>query len=107
MYLIKLTPEPARFIRGDVNADGSVDISDAICIIYYLFGPPSDPCKQKVARCRDAADANDDGTIDSSDAIRVLNRLFFAGAPLPPPFTACGYDESEDELRCSFCAPCE
>ena len=41
-----------RFIRGDSNVDESVDISDAVNIILYLFAGLPAP------RCSDAADAN-------------------------------------------------
>ncbi|MCA8962519.1 MAG: hypothetical protein KDC38_18465, partial [Planctomycetes bacterium] len=34
--------EPA-FVRGDANADGSYDISDAIALLGSLFTPGSDP----------------------------------------------------------------
>ncbi len=82
-----------RFLRGDVNFDGEVDISDAIFELVYLFdsGVPS--------RCPDAADANDDGAVDLSDPVLVLNFLFLAGT-IPEPHPACGLDFTFDSLGC-------
>lgn len=58
------------FLRADANADGAIDISDAISLLGCQFlGLPCPPCDA-------AADANDDGQIDVSDAIFILNCLF-------------------------------
>jgi M6 family metalloprotease-like protein len=66
------------FIRGDVNADSSVNVSDVVYLINYLFigGPPPDPMA--------AGDANCDGTINVNDVVYLINYLFISG---PPP---CG-----------------
>jgi len=91
---------PSEFIRGDANADGSVDIGDAVSLLGFLFGGGSGP------DCRKAGDANDDGRIDLSDAVMILRSLFTEGALLPQPHPSCGIDETSDELTCSFYAPC-
>jgi len=64
------------FIRGDVNADSSVNVSDVVYLINYLFigGPPPDPMA--------AGDVNCDGTINVSDVVYLINYLFIGG---PPP----------------------
>ena len=51
---------------GDVNADGIIDVSDAmlICQIYLGNVTPTDTQKK-------AADVNGDGTMDVSDAMMV------------------------------------
>jgi chitodextrinase len=105
---VEIAVEPAgtRFKRGDTNADGTVDLADAICTLGYLFGPASDPCKAKVANCLDAADANDDGAIDLADAIKVLSHLFGDGGPLPEPFAACGLDPTDDAIGCEVFPAC-
>ena len=74
------------FIRGDVNGDMAVDISDAVSLLYYLFAqglPPHVPA---------AGDSNSDGAIDIGDALYLLNYLFAGGpAPAPPfPEPGCG-----------------
>lgn len=82
------------FTRGDVNADKSCDISDAVFTLAYLFANESTPI------CVDAADANDDGEVDISDAIMLLGYLFGATDGLPEPFPHCGADPTPDQLTC-------
>ena len=88
------TATEATFTRGNVNGDDAVDIADALFILGYLYAGSSP------ASCLDAADTNDDGRIDISDAISLLWYMFGSGESLPPPFTSCGSDETEDELSC-------
>ena len=86
----------AVFLRGDSNADGSVNIADAVSTLSYLFTAGARPY------CLDAADANDDGTLDISDPIAVLGYLFVGNAPLPYPGDAIsGSDATPDGLYCS------
>ena len=103
---IAVEPAGTRFTRGDTNADGKVDIADAITTLGYLFGAEGDPSKAKVRDCFDAADANDDGKLDIADAIKVLGHLFASEGPLPGPFAECGLDPSDDELTCETFPPC-
>jgi len=89
-----------RFKRGDVNADGKIDLADPISALGYMFGGTDIPCP-------DAADANDDGRLNIADAVRILTYLFGDGLPLPFPFKSCGEDPTEDELGpCEF-PPCQ
>lgn len=68
------------FRRGDSNVDGTVDLSDAIHSLGYLFlGSPAD------LDCHDASDSNGDGTIDLTDAVYGLAYLFQGGPPPPAP----------------------
>jgi hypothetical protein len=89
-----------RFLRGDANADGTTDISDAIAVLIYLF------TSQFTPRCLDAADGNDDGQLDLADPVAVLSRLFGGAGALPDPSTGCGPDPTGDTLDCSAFAPC-
>jgi len=93
------------FIRGDSNFDGKTDISDAVCVLSYLFAGPGDPCAELVPKCPDAGDANDDGNVDIADAVRILSYLFAGGGALPEPFPDCGEDPTEDELPLCMLAP--
>ena len=88
-----------RFVRGDANADGLVDVSDAVRIIGYLFlqGEPLD--------CRKAGDADDDGKVNINDAIRTLRHLF-KGAAMPLPREFCGPDPTPDALTCERFPTC-
>jgi len=98
-----------RFLRGDANADGSVDISDPVAILFQLFSAsPAIPCLE-------AADANDDGTLDISDPIYLLTFLFLDGPAPVLPFdplgdpARCGPDpvpHAGPPLGCESFAPC-
>ena len=89
-----------RFNRGDVNADGSLNIADAVALLGSLFGGQPPPV------CPDAADANDDGVLNIADPIAVLAHLFGGGGALPEPFGRCGADQTEDRLDCPSFPPC-
>ena len=86
------------FRRGDANADGAVDIADAIAALAYLFtsGPAS---------CLSALDANDDGAADIADPISVLGYLFSGGTAPSAPFPGCGSDPTPDALDCATPQP--
>ncbi|MGQ9591882.1 MAG: C25 family cysteine peptidase [Planctomycetota bacterium] len=87
------------FVRGDANADGSLNIADVLYLLgYLLVAGPDIPC-------RDAADANDDGELDISDAIRVLLHLF-AGRSFGPPLGICAEDATPDGLDCRSARAC-
>ncbi len=83
-------PITMDFIRGDANTDGSVDISDAVHTLDYLFNNGEKPL------CADAADTNDDGTLNIADAVAVLYYLFVGN-------TAKG----SDDVQLGICLPDE
>ena len=93
--------ESTLFRRGDSNADGVVDISDAIAVLHFLFSGGAE------VSCADAADANDDGKVDLSDSVYDLLHLFAGGAVPPDPGSRCGADPSPDDLACTLYEPCE
>lgn len=82
------------FIRGDVNGDGKLNITDVIRTLTALFGGGNLPA------CQDRVDANDDGKLDISDAIRSLLFQFSGAPPLPEPFPEEGADPTNDDLVC-------
>jgi hypothetical protein len=94
------------FQRGDVNGDGTLDISDAICIMVSLFDSPDSFCGEKVLGCLDAADANDDSALNIADAVKVLGHLFLAEGRLLEPFERCDVDPTPDALTCRLHNPC-
>jgi hypothetical protein len=61
------------FASGDVNGDGSVNVSDVFYLINRLFagGPPP------VGK----ADVNNDGLVNVSDVFYLINYLFAGGSP--------------------------
>ncbi len=89
-----------RFIRGDANASGQINISDPVYTLSYLFvNGPAPPCD-------DAADANDSGDLGLADAIMTFAHLFADGPPPPAPALTCGPDETADKLSCDLFPPC-
>lgn len=62
--------ERVRFLRGDVDADGNVDLADAILMQEIVMGinQPIGP--------KESADVNSDGRIDISDLIALVEKLY-------------------------------
>ena len=96
-------PDPCEneFLRGDVNADGSVSIVDPIAVLDYLFsGGPTPTCLR-------AADFFNDGSVNLSDAIQLLSYLFIMGPDPAAPFPACGPPPAlESPLLCESFTAC-
>jgi polyhydroxybutyrate depolymerase len=77
-------PLPIPFIRGDVDGNELLELTDAVRIFRALFlGMPAP------VACEDAEDSNDDGAFDISDGIYLLIHLFLGRHPPPPPGTIC------------------
>jgi hypothetical protein len=72
-------------IPGDCNQDGTIDLSDAICVFRILFlGTSRPPCNAGVLEHPAniaLLDWNGDGRVDISDGISVLQFLFGPGRP--------------------------
>ena len=94
IYRIAMGRETPRFIRGDTNSDGQVNLSDAIFALNFLFTLGLEPT------CLKAADVNDDGEIDVSDPVFLLLALF-RDQEIPQPFPGRGEDPTADRLSCS------
>jgi len=64
------------YFCGNANADGNVNVSDAVHIINYVFtsGLPPDPME--------SGDTNCDGETNVSDAVFIINYVF-AGGSIP------------------------
>jgi len=90
------------FLRGDANGDSQLDISDALNVIFVVFG------LGQPLGCQDAGDANDDGGIDISDGMYILGFVFEGSAPPPAPgVLTCGVDPTDnDPLNCSVFLGC-
>ena len=101
--------EPAGplFVRGDANSDGSVNLTDGVIPLLYLFSGGTPPA------CLDSADTNDTGNIEITDAIIVFGWLFSGGvapadpSPLSPGYSReeCGEDPTEDDIGCERLSP--
>ncbi|MEM7233628.1 MAG: FG-GAP-like repeat-containing protein [Planctomycetota bacterium] len=87
--------ESGAFLRGDVNGDGGIDISDSVAVLSYLFLGGEEP------PCLDAADTDDSGSLDLTDGHAINVYLFLGGTqpPSPGPYV-CGPDPTADKLFC-------
>ena len=72
------------FRRGDCNGDDKLDLSDAVCILEWLFLGGEAP------GCAAAGNSNGDARVDISDGVSILEHLFLGGPPPPPPYPECG-----------------
>ncbi len=89
------------FVRGNADLNASIQLTDGIRILNFLF------LGQAAPTCMDAADADDSGTVDLTDPVFLLNFLF-AGGPQPAePLGECGIDLTIDELSCESFAGCQ
>ncbi len=103
-------PTGELFVRGDSNSSGTIDLTDGIRTLNFLFtGGPA-------PTCLDAADSSDDGVLGINDAIQIFSYLFTGGdAPKPPapsnaayPAEDCDLDPTDDDLGCeTLSATCE
>ncbi len=88
-----------EFLRGNANGDTSLDISDAVATLGYLFA------RGKVG-CVKACDTNDDGRVNIADPVALLGYLFALAAPPAEPFWSCGNDATSDSLSCESFPGC-
>jgi len=64
-----------RYITGDANGDGIINLGDVVYLINYLYksGPTPNPLE--------AGDCNCDGLVDLGDIVFLINCLFKGGYP--------------------------
>ena len=84
----------AGFLRGDANADGRLDISDAVAMLQQLFA-------ERPVSCMEAADADGSRTLNVTDPIYLLAFLFRAAPSPPAPFPICASPAGELALGCA------
>ena len=87
-------PSGPKFLRGDIEVNSFINVSDPVVLVAYLFkGGPAPPCLE-------AADSDDNGKLDLTDAVYLLNFLFKDGPEPPPPYPGVGPDPTPDDLGC-------
>lgn len=84
-------PTLVPFLRAEVTGDGSVDISDGIAILNFLFS------SDQSVQCLDAADFDDNGRLNIGDPVSLFNYLFASGDRPSPPFPRQGLDPTPDD----------
>ncbi|MGH9360767.1 MAG: DUF1349 domain-containing protein [Thermoanaerobaculia bacterium] len=91
----------APFRRGDVRADGILDVTDPVNVLGFLFlGSPSS------LGCPASADADRNGALELTDAVYLLSFLFLGGPAPGDPFPDCGPDPGSGFLTCKDHPPC-
>ncbi|MCZ6794095.1 MAG: hypothetical protein O7J95_10845, partial [Planctomycetota bacterium] len=98
-----------RLVRGDADSNGSINLTDGIVVLNFLFLGAAAPA------CLDAADTDDDGGARPSltDAVIIFSWLFSGGppprdpSPDAPGYAAarCGIDATADMMDCAITAP--
>jgi acid phosphatase type 7 len=86
---------PLRFLRGDADLSGALDLADAVIVLNHLFsgGPPLE--------CPAAADSDGNGfPLDLTDPVYLLQHLFLGDMPPPPPYPECGPAPTADDSGC-------
>ena len=91
-----------QFIRGDCNADGNINLADAISVILQIGPGPS----ATEVSCEQACDTNSDDSITVEDGLLLLQWLFLGGATPAPPFPECGASALDSPLTCNTFEPC-
>ncbi len=81
------------FIRGDVNGDTRVNVSDLVVLNRIVLGLAAPP------PCQDAADVDDSGVIDADD-VTALGAFLQSRRTIPRPFPNPGVDPTPDGLEC-------
>ena len=89
------------YIRGDTDASGDVNLTDAVQLLTFLFSGGSVPA------CEAAADTDRSGSLGMTDAIQILNFLFLGAANFPAPFPGCGQDPLGELLDCDTTRNCQ
>ena len=96
-FAIQVVAEKKRFLRGDSDRSGQVNLTDALYSLDFLFQQGQLPL------CMDAGDVDDDGSLNITDAIVLLRFLFQGGAQPPAPFPEVAEDPTPlDPLTCAI-----
>jgi len=64
------------YVSGDANGDNTVNVSDAVYLINYVFTAGPEPLPFLLN-----GDANCDDTVNVSDAVYLINYVFTGGQP--------------------------
>ena len=94
---IQIIASKRKFLRGDVDLDLELSLTDAVVTLRFLFQGGL------TLTCLDAADTDDDGEVSLTDAVVTLLFLFQGGSPPAPPHPTIGEDPTtSDPLDCGI-----
>ena len=65
----------ARYIAGDANADGIINVADIVYLVNYLYRGGSEPSPAE------SGDATCDGIVNVADVVFLVNYLYRGGVP--------------------------
>lgn len=71
--------DPSIWFRGDVDMNGTINVSDPIKISNWLFSGGPEPL------CLNQADADNSGSVGSTDVVYLYSFLFSGGPPPASP----------------------
>jgi hypothetical protein len=66
-----------RVTRGDLNADGIINVGDVVYMVNYLYRGGEEPCPVE------SGDVNNDGIVNVGDVVFLVNYLYRGGDPPP------------------------
>ena len=90
------------YIRGDVNGDGSVDLTDAVLILDFVATVGTQPT------CFLSADVNGDAMVNLADGVSIVTFLAGTGPPPGVPYPDCGFEpQPESGLTCDQPPVCQ
>jgi len=87
------------YARGDCTGDLSLNITDGINVLNYLFLGAATP------DCLEACDGDGNGNLNITDGVFILNYLFLGGPEPPAPGPECNVDPEPSQLGCEL-GPC-
>ena len=87
------------FLRGDTNASGGLELTDAVGIFNFLFLGGTTP------GCLAATNANASAALDLTDGVVILNHLFLGGAAPAAPYPACARSDAANDVTIGCLTP--
>ncbi|MCI0651426.1 MAG: VCBS repeat-containing protein [Planctomycetes bacterium] len=84
---------PQKFLRGDADRDGNLQLVDGIFMGLHLFGDAESDCAA-------AMDFDGSGSLGVEDIIGYFSFLFLDGPSPAPPYPDCGEKPAGEELDC-------
>ena len=88
-------PPGAVYFRGDCSPDLTLNLTDAVLVLNYLFIGSAEPS------CLAACDSDGTGVLNITDGIYLLAYLFLGGPEPPAPGPQCGADPGPSQLGCA------